>query len=278
MWRPLQRTIRTLGFILLLQSLHLGTAFAQADRATVTGRVSDATGALLPGVSVIATDANTGATFGGATNDSGTYSISGLAIGDYRIKMSRPGFKDAQSSVHLVATQVQSLDVNMVVGPTDETVAVSAAPQLLELQTSSVANTLEEEAIRDLPLDATNGRDAVRLLVATTPSAAKSGISGNQVHSTLYLGGANSWKNTVYVDGVDAGAGPQGAIATPGLEAIQETQVQTTNADAELGAFWETRHTTTITDAGSRGCFREPFADEGVWLWPWGSFPGDAAG
>ncbi len=190
----------------------------------------------MPGVSVTATDVSTGAKFGGATNDSGTYSISGLPIADYRIQMSRTGFKDAQSSVHLVATQVQSLDVNMVVGSTDETVAVSAAPQLLELQTSSVANTLEEEAIRDLPLNATNGRDAVQLLVATTPSAAKSGISGNQVYSTLYLGGANSWTNTVYVDGVDAGAGPQGAVATPGLEAIQETQVQTTNADAELGA------------------------------------------
>ncbi len=150
--------------------------------------------------------------------------------------MSHAGFKDAESTVHLVAIQVQSLNVRMIVGSKGETVSVSATPQLLESETSSVTNTLEEEALRDLPLNATNGRDAVNLLVQSTPSAAKSGVSGNQVYSTLYLGGANSWTNTVYVDGVDAGAGPQGAIATPGLEAIQETQVLTTNADAELGA------------------------------------------
>ena len=77
---------------------------------------------------------------------------------------------------------------------------------------------LEEEALRNLPLNATNGRDAVQLLVQSTPSAAKSGISGTHVYSTLYLGGANSWTNTAYIDGVGADAGPQGAITTPALK------------------------------------------------------------
>ena len=229
------RTVLSFGSLVPLALASSGMLFAQADRATVTGHITDPTGAVLPGVQVVATDANSGAAFTGATNTTGAYSIAGLPIGDYGIQMSHPGFKDVQSTVHLVATQIESLDVNMVVGATGETVSVTAAPQLLEGETSSVTNTLEEEALRDLPLNATNGRDAVQLLVQSTPSAAKSGISGNQVYSTLYLGGANSWTNTVYVDGVDAGAGPQGAIATPGLEAIQETQVQTTNADAELG-------------------------------------------
>ena len=152
---------------------------------------------------------------------------------------------------------MQTLDVSLTVGSDTETVAVSATPQLLEQETSSVATTLEQEALRDLPLDATNGRDAVRLVVATTPTASKSGISGNQVYSTLNFGGNSSWSNTVYIDGVDAGAGPQGAVATPGLEALQETQVQTT--DAELFAtgggvllFELKSGTNQITGAGTR--------------------------
>jgi hypothetical protein len=228
--------LRGFGTFLLQAFLCTGVLFAQADRATVTGHVSDSTGALISGVNVIVKDANTGATFTSLTNAAGVYSITGLPIGDYSVQMSHKGFKDSKSSVHLVATQVQALDVSMEIGSSNEVVSVSAAPQLLESDTSTITNTLEEEALRDLPLNATNGRDAVQLLVQSTPSAAKSGISGNQVYSTLYLGGANSWTNTAYVDGVDAGAGPQGAIATPGLEAIAETQVMTGNASAELGS------------------------------------------
>ncbi len=220
---------------LLLPLTCAGTLFAQADRASVSGRVTDSSGAVISGVSITARAAATGATFTAQTNGAGAYSIEELPIGDYTVAMSHAGFKDVTSTVHLVATQIQSLDVAMQLGAASETVSVTAAPQLLDSETSTVTNTLEEEALRDLPLNATNGRDAVQLLVQSTPSAAKSGVSGNQVYSTLYLGGANSWTNTAYVDGVEADAGPQGAIATPGLEAIGETQVITGNADAELG-------------------------------------------
>jgi hypothetical protein len=219
----------------LLPLVCAGTVLAQADRASVSGHVTDPSGAALPDVIVTARENATGATFTAKTNTSGAYSIEQLPIGDYTVEMSHAGFSESRSGVHLVATQIQALNVTMKVGMTDQVVSVTAAPQLLDTDTSTITNTLEDEALRDLPLNATNGRDAVQLLVQSTPSAAKSGISGNQVYSTLYLGGANSWTNTAYVDGVDADAGPQGAIATPGLDGISETQVITGNASAELG-------------------------------------------
>jgi hypothetical protein len=221
---------------LAISLLSSGISYAQADRGTITGLVTDISGAVLPKVSITATQSGTEANFTSVTNNSGIYSIAGLPIGEYRVTMSHPGFQDAQSSVQLIATQVQSLNVKMVIGAATQTISVSSAPQLLETQTSTVSSTMEEEAIRDLPLNATNGRDAVQLMVGTTPSMAKSNVDGAQVYSTLYFAGAPSWTNTVYVDGVDAAAGPQGAIATPGLDAVQEMQVQTANADAELGA------------------------------------------
>ncbi len=196
------------GLGLLLQLACAGTLLAQADRATVSGHVTDPSGAELPGVTVTARDNSTGTAFTAETNKDGVYSLKEMPIGDYTVQMTHPGFKDVESTVHLVATQVQPLDVTMPIGSAGETVSVNAAPQLLDSETSTVTNTLEEEALRDLPLNATNGRDAVNLLVQSTPSAAQSGVSGNQVYSTLYLGGANSWTNTAYVDGVDADAGP----------------------------------------------------------------------
>ena len=208
---------------------------AQVDRATITGHVTDPTGAALPGVQITAIETGTKATFTGVTNADGVYSISQLPIGDYTVRMHHDGFRDAQSTVHLIASQVQALDVHLPVGSNNQTVVVSAAAPLLETQTSSVQNTMEEEAIRDLPLNATNGRDAVQLMANTVPGMEGSGISGNEVYSTLNFAGGNSWTNTVYVDGVNAGAGPQGAVATPGLDALQEMQVIPSNASASLG-------------------------------------------
>jgi hypothetical protein len=75
----------------------------------------------------------------------------------------------------------------------------------------------------------------VQLMVYTVPGMEGSGISGNEVYSTLNFAGGNSWTNTVYVDGVDADAGPQGAVATPGLDALQQMQVIPSNAPADLG-------------------------------------------
>ena len=85
--------MRNFGGLLLQAFLYTGVLFAQADRATVTGHVSDSTGALLSGVTVVVKDPNTGATFTGLTNAAGVYSITGLPIGDYNVQMSHKGFQ-----------------------------------------------------------------------------------------------------------------------------------------------------------------------------------------
>src|ERR1700733_7937900 len=126
----LERLARFTRFptILVLPLAFAGTLLGQADRATVAGHVTDSTGAALPGVTITARDNASGATFTAKTNSSGAYSIEQLPIGNYSIQMHHDGFRDAQSVVHLVATQVQALDVSMQVGSTSEVVGVSADP------------------------------------------------------------------------------------------------------------------------------------------------------
>jgi Carboxypeptidase regulatory-like domain/TonB dependent receptor len=226
--------LSALGFVLLCAA---GQAFGQSDRATITGTVSDTSGALLPGVHVLVTNVDQGTAVEGNTNNAGIYTISDLPIGNYTLTLSRPGFKNyTQAGIALITSQVLQVNVNMEVGSSTETVTVAVAAALLETETSSVATTMEESAIRDLPLNAASGRDALNLLLQATPNIGSntslSTASGGQ--SWIYIAGGEALSNSIFVDGVDATAGDQGQISTPGQDALQEMQLQTNVTDAEV--------------------------------------------
>ena len=228
--------IRLQYCVVFLVVLCAGVAFAQVDRAAVTGTVTDPAGAVLPGVNIAITKTDTGATFAGVTDDSGIYNVSGLPPGSYTVRMSHSGFNGTQTSVDLLAAQVQLLDVHMTVGSTNQTVTVSAAPQLLETETSSVGMTMEAEAIEDLPLNATGGRDAMNLMISTVPTMAGSTMNIGGTTNFLYFAGGLAVSSSVYIDGVEGTAGNQGDVPTPGADALQEMHVQTGDQNAELGA------------------------------------------
>lgn len=226
--------------VLLAVVLCGGTlTFGQTDRATITGTISDSTGAVINGVSILATSTDTGIGYSGITNEKGVYTIPGLPVGTYAVKCTQQGFKEhVQTGIILIAAQVLELNVHMTLGATTETVNVSGGVPLLETETTSVQMTMEESALRDLPLDATGGRDALNLLLATTPLV--SNANGGQQTS----GGTQNWNsfagqetmtNSVYVDGIESFSGIQGQIATPGLDALSETQLITSPSDAEFG-------------------------------------------
>jgi Carboxypeptidase regulatory-like domain len=138
---PLHHVHHALG-VLVPMLLCREAVGAPVDRAKITGHVTDPTGAVVPGVRIIITQLGTKAAFTGTTNGAGLYSITQLPIGDYTVRMHRDGFPDVESTVHLIASQVQSLDVQLPVGSSNQAVVVSGAPPLLETQTSSVQNTM----------------------------------------------------------------------------------------------------------------------------------------
>jgi hypothetical protein len=214
-------------------------AFGQNDRATVTGTVSDPTGAVMTGIQVSVTQAATGTSYMGITNKDGIYTISGLPVGTYTFKISQPGFKDyAQTDIILIAAQVLQLNVRMTVGSSAETVTVTGSASLLETSTTTVSMTMEQSVLRDLPLDVTGGRDAMNLLLATAPLA-NSGQGGqavaNGVQNWNMFAGQQSMVNSVYVDGIESTTGEQGQIATPGLDALSEVQIMISPNDSQFG-------------------------------------------
>ncbi len=209
-------------------------AYGQADKATITGFVSDSSGAAVPGVKVVARNTATGAAFNTVTNEVGIYNISSLPAGIYTVQMEQAGFREyLRQDVQLVVAQVAQINVHLEVGAVDQVVTVSGAEPLLETETSTEATGLQEQAIRDLPLNAAGGRDALNVLIQSVPTVSGSAetISNNL---TLHIAGGQMVSSSIYIDGVEASSGFFGDVATPGLDALQEMQVQANGVSGEL--------------------------------------------
>src|SRR5688572_10507262 len=154
-----------LGYVCLLLCISV-SAHAQVN-ATVTGTVADATGALIPGVSVTAQNNATGIVTSRVTNESGNYDFPSLQPGTYVISASLPGFQTATfNNVQLGQGQQVRLNFTLQVSAiaTDVEVTV-AADTLLAATSASIGNVLTENVVQILPLASRNVLD----LVGTTP-------------------------------------------------------------------------------------------------------------
>ena len=177
------RTHRSLSACLFLSFLLFAiSASAQVGiNATLNGTVADATGALIPGVSVIATNSATGVTTDTITNEGGTYRFPSLQPGAYEVKASLPGFQSQSFRLTLGTAQQIRQNFTLQVGNVSTTVEVSAAAdELLTASVASVSTVLDSKQILDLPLV---GRNVMDLVTATMP-----GVVGDGQASTTFAG------------------------------------------------------------------------------------------
>lgn len=190
-------------------SLLLIQAVVSAQTATtgqISGSVTDQSGAVVPDATVTATQVGTGLTRTVVTSDDGNYSITNLAIGTYRVKISKSGFKEtAVSDVAVNVANVTRQNVALEIGEVSAIVEVTADAVQVETQTGAVGEVITGEQVRELPL---NGRSFVQLTtlqpgVSTAnnfDSKSKGlfggvdfSVNGNSAQSNLFLtDGANN--------------------------------------------------------------------------------------
>ena len=166
----------------LIGSLILATiAFGQGSiNATLSGTVSDSSGALVPGVSVTTKNTGTGVVFNTVTNESGTYQFPSLQPGPYDVTAALAGFQTQTFRLSLGTSQNIRQNFTLMVGTVSTTVDVTnAADTLLTSATASVSTVLSLNQILDLPLV---GRNVVDL-ATTLP-----GVVGNGTASTAFAG------------------------------------------------------------------------------------------
>jgi hypothetical protein len=134
--------------------------YAQVDRGSIAGTVTDQHDAVIGGATVVITNTATGQAERVTTNDAGAYLANTLLIGAYTVSVEKSGFqKVVQSNVSVDVNKVVRVDLRLPIGTVSEQVEVTAAPPMVESETSSLGTIETQERIVDLPL---NGRNFVR--------------------------------------------------------------------------------------------------------------------
>ena len=213
--------------------------------AVLNGTISDASGAVVPGVSVTVTNAETGIQREAVTDSTGSYDIRLLPPGTYNIAVKKDGFRQlTRESVLLEVNQVARIDFTMQLGAVTEAVEVSASAPMLESSNSSVGQVIETKAVSDLPL---NGRNFAQLAILS-PGAIGVGYgpvgtigSGSRPDDTrpgaeLMVNGNREMSNNFMIDGVDDNFRRNALITVrPSVEDILEFKIQTNLFAAEQG-------------------------------------------
>jgi hypothetical protein len=224
-------SVKQLNAVLILMLVLMSPVFmyAQADRGTITGTISDSTGAVMGSVSILATQVATGVEFKAVSNDHGFYTLSELPIGSYNLSFSRAGFKVFnQNGIVLETQHTASLNVVLQIGTVSESIQVSGTP-VLEMQTE-VGTNINASEMTDLPLTVNGGRDITSFAFSITPN-----VSGSEWSSNI--AGSQGFTKSVLIDGTSTDSGIVGHVgeSEPSMDAIQESQVDTTGLRAEDG-------------------------------------------
>ncbi|WP_446743126.1 TonB-dependent receptor domain-containing protein [Silvibacterium acidisoli] len=213
---------------------------AQSTYGSLTGAVTDSSGAAVAGASVTLINTATAEKQTQTTSEGGLYSFVNLNSGDYRLEIEKQGFKHVnRENVVIQVQQTTRLDVSLTVGRATETVTVTSEVPLLQSETSSLGQVVEERNANELPL---NGRN-VFSLVEVAPSVVMQGQAGATATGqnpfswgNFQIGGAFANQSAEYLDGQPLNIGYINLpILIPTQDSIGEFKVQTNNIGPEWG-------------------------------------------
>src|SRR5258707_619847 len=231
---------------LLLSILCSHPVHGQVVGGTISGTISDRSGAVVANATVSLQNLATGVTTAVTTNAQGLYSLPNLLPGNYQQKVSAAGFETAirNGIVLTVGSQVVS-NVEMRVGAVNETLEVSAQPPDLQLESSAISASTDSRTIVELPLNARSWTDLATLQPGVSAIRAMAPVSstdrlGRGYGVELSVSGGRPQQNNYLLDGIsinDYTNQAPGSIlgGNLGVDAVAEFSVLTTNQGAEYG-------------------------------------------
>ncbi len=236
---PSRFTLLFISALLLAQPLA-----AQEFRATVTGAVTDAQGAVIPGASIEVRNLQTNVSVTTVSNDGGAYVAPFVPPGRYNVIVSRDGFKrSVRDNIELRVGDRLRIDFQLEVGGVAEQITVTAAAELLETTTASKGQVIDSGKVRDLPL---LGRNPF-LLAAISAGVQYTPTRGSRSNrpfdnggmDNFSMNGGRQFSNEFLLDGVPdtntETTGPSNLSFVPSPDATEEFKVQTNNYDAQYG-------------------------------------------
>jgi len=214
--------------------------YAQVDTGSITGTITDSSSAVVGGAKVTLTNEGTSATLSTTADASGVYNFSPVRIGSYSITVTYQGFQTTTQK-NIVVNVGSALAVNFALKPgqVTEMVEVTSTTPLLETQTSSVGQVIDQKSVNDLPL---NGRNFTFLAqLGAGVNTPQSDTRGNAASGAFVANGLRSSQNNYLLDGIDNNSDTvdflngTNFVVLPPVDAIQEFKVQTTGFSAEFG-------------------------------------------
>lgn len=210
------------------------------DVASLSGRVTDSSGAVIVGAQVSARHIETHVGGTATTDQEGRFRFPYLRVGTYEIVVRHPGFGEAARSLTLAAGAAFELPISLAIAGVDASVAVTAVATVLDAARSQIVSTIDQTEVRDLPM---NGRQFLELALLV-PGVSPTNVASAQLFPetsavpglSLSVASQRNLSNNFIVDGLSANddAAALSGI-TYGVDAIDQFQVVTSGAQAELG-------------------------------------------
>jgi Carboxypeptidase regulatory-like domain/TonB dependent receptor-like, beta-barrel/TonB-dependent Receptor Plug Domain len=241
------RLLEILALGLVLGITSVCPVYGQVAGATLSGQVTDASGAVIPHAQVSIKNTATGVTRDVTTDTAGFYSVPNLLPGSYDVSTSAPGFStQVQTGIILTVGAQQVLNASLQVGQVTQKVLVTGAAPTVQLASSALSATVNSTTVRELPLNGRSWTDLATLQPGVsaiqTQAQFNTGSSrgnrgfGNQVT----ISGARPQQNNYRLDGIsinDYSNGAPGSVlgGNLGVDSIQEFSVLTSNYSTEYG-------------------------------------------
>jgi hypothetical protein len=209
--------------------------FAQSDRGSITGTISDASGALIPGAKIVLTNLATGFKSDTVSTGTGNYTLAGLPAGNYTLTVESKGFsRYEQSNIDVQVAVTTRVEVAMRVGGASESVQVTAESSLLNSEDGEVSFTVTGKQINELPINFGIGAGAIR-----NPLSFAQLVPGAQMNgwNNITINGTNGGFKILY-EGQESSSSLDPRVSDesqPSVEAVQEFTLQTSNFAAEYG-------------------------------------------
>ncbi|HET9130940.1 MAG TPA: carboxypeptidase-like regulatory domain-containing protein, partial [Terriglobia bacterium] len=240
--------LRSLAVLSLCAIVLFGVRIAWADiNGSISGIVTDPTGAVVPNVKVVATAESTNVRRTTVTDGSGFFAFPALPVDHYTITLTQPGYDEfVTQGVVVNANSAVRLDIKLRLGKVTNTVSVTGNTLHVETQSTQMGEVIGGDTMTAMPL---NGRSFLDLLALqpgvspyqgndSTSGVGASTISGDQSNGTQSVNGGRVEANGFMINGADAEEGVHnGAAMIPNIDSIAQFRIITNNFDAEYGNF-----------------------------------------
>ncbi len=231
----------------LVLVLALSAAFSangQTTFASITGNVTDSSGASVPGAKIIATHLESNYVYTSESNSAGNYTVSQLREGEYSLRVQASGFKEALvPKVPLVSLDVRRIDIRLEVGAVETMVEVSAGATLIETETARISDSKSSAQLKTLPLNTRSLWNFIGLSPGVTQAGAGS--------STRRFAGSRANQSDASIDGITLSNQYDGTQISPlvsQIESFEEVRVDMANNTAEFGSIGQV---TIVSKGGS---------------------------